>query len=483
MIKMFFRDSLIYAIPSLLSRGLSLFLLPLYTRVLSPADYGSLEILIVFASLANLTVALEVSQGVARFYGAEKDACKKIEYASTSFWFTLFCYCCFFFLTLLFAPLLAPFIIGRADTTSIFCLAMAYIAVNGMFYLVQNQFRWALRSKQYAICSILVTLITALLSVILVYIFQLGLGGLLAGMLGGASVGFLYGIINLRDSYKWVFCGDRLKEMLLFSAPLVPSGVAVFLSNYIDRLMINHFLTLEDLGVYGIGFRISNVVSLVLVGFQGALMPLIYKNYHLVDTPRQISLIFRTFLFFAFLMCFFLVGFSRELLCVFTVPDFYGAADVMRFLVPALLLSNMYIFAPGLGIAKKTCFVLFINIAVAVFNICANCILIPILGIQGAALATLLGYTLSFFLYLLLSQRFYPINYGFLTAGKALGITTIFLLFSCYIDLNMGMNLLIKGLFLLLLFLSFIYIGLVSREEISKSFEILRKTLHRRPLF
>ena len=131
-------------------------------------------------------------------------------------------------------------------------------------------------------------------------------------MLVGAFVGCVYGINGLKGSYRWIFNGERLKEMLLFSAPLVPSGIAVFVSHYIDRLMINRFLSLGDLGVYGIGFRLSSIVGLVMVGFQSALTPLIYTNYHLSDTPKQIEAIFRAFLFFAFMMFFCLLPASTH---------------------------------------------------------------------------------------------------------------------------------------------------------------------------
>ena len=70
MLKLFFKDSIIYTIPAILSKGISFLLVPLYTRVLSPGDYGSLELFLIFASIINLTIAFEVTQGVARFFSS-----------------------------------------------------------------------------------------------------------------------------------------------------------------------------------------------------------------------------------------------------------------------------------------------------------------------------------------------------------------------------------------------------------------------------
>ena len=89
MIRPLFRDSVIYTVPTVISQGLAFFLIPLYTRVLSPADYGTLDMLMVSGNFVRLTVALEVSQGVARYYLDEKDHNRQVLYASTAFWFTL----------------------------------------------------------------------------------------------------------------------------------------------------------------------------------------------------------------------------------------------------------------------------------------------------------------------------------------------------------------------------------------------------------
>ncbi len=113
MLKKFLSDSLIYSIPAVISRGLSVILVPLYTRVLSPSDYGSLELVTVFGSIVNLTIALEVSQGVARFYAAESDPDRKILYASSAFWFTIVCYSIFSVFMLLSSSNVASLVMGR----------------------------------------------------------------------------------------------------------------------------------------------------------------------------------------------------------------------------------------------------------------------------------------------------------------------------------------------------------------------------------
>jgi O-antigen/teichoic acid export membrane protein len=426
MLRNYIKDSAIYAIPAFVSRGLSLLLVPLYTRVLSPADYGALDLLMVFANLVNLTVALEVSQGVARFYAGEEDGDRKIGYASSAFWFTLFCYTLFLVAAFFFRTDLSQLVMGRAGSEIYFQIGTIYIWLNGVFYLIQNQFRWELRSLDYTVVSVLVTLITAGLAVSLAYFLQLGLIGLLYGMVGGGLVGCIFGLWRLRNSFRFRFHWDQLQEMLAFSTPLVPSGIAVFISHFIDRIMINHYLTLDEVGLYGIGFRLANVVGLVMVGFQGALTPLVYTYYRDPQTPSQLAQIFRYFLVFALLVFLTLSLFAQELVVLITTPAYYRAAQVVVFLAPAILLSNMYIFAPGISIAKKMHLILWINVCGAALNTFFNWLLIPIYGISGAAVATLLGYGCVFTAYMVYSQRLYFVPHDWIRL--AIGTVSISLL-------------------------------------------------------
>ena len=165
MLRTFFKDSVIYTLPSIVSKGMTLLLIPLYTRVLSPADYGSLDLLLVFMSIINLTVALEVSQGVARYYSMASEPLNKIEYASTAFWFTLGCYSLFAVIASVNSEQLSSLVMAREGFGNVFQVAILYIWANGLFYLIQNQFRWELRSKRYAIVSILSAVTTAIVSV------------------------------------------------------------------------------------------------------------------------------------------------------------------------------------------------------------------------------------------------------------------------------------------------------------------------------
>jgi O-antigen/teichoic acid export membrane protein len=299
------------------------------------------------------------------------------------------------------------------------------------------------------------------------------------GMITGAFVGCIYGQWYLRNSFRFRFNWACLKEMLLFSAPLVPSGIAVFLSFYVDRMMINYYLSLDAVGLYGIGFRLASIVGLVMVGFQGALTPLVYSYYRREQTPQDIASIFRFFIAFS-LVVFLAIGlFSQEILWLMTTPAYYTAASLVIYLVPAILLSNMYIFTPGIGIAKKTHLILWINLGGAILNIVLNWLLIPSFGTTGAAIAKLLGYACIFAAYMFFSQRLYHVPHNWVPLSLSVVSIAGLAALGSRINLGLSLDIAIKTSLICSTGFLFMVTGLLRWSEMEKAFIFFKRQIQR----
>src|SRR6185437_4404813 len=134
--KQFLKDSLIYGFAGVLTRGISILLVPLYTRLLSPTSYGMVDILNVFGTVIGVTVALEISQAIARFYPASKDADARLGYSSTALWFTVGAYLVFLVACMLTAPTLSRSLLDSPDYSGIIRIAVLAIAASGVFRFV-----------------------------------------------------------------------------------------------------------------------------------------------------------------------------------------------------------------------------------------------------------------------------------------------------------------------------------------------------------
>lgn len=472
MIRRFFKDSFFYGIGAVITRGLSVLLVPIFTRVFSPKDYGTMDMLTIFSTLVNLTIALEISQAIGRYLADAKDAFDRVLYSSSALWFTVAVNTFFLGLMVVSASPVSTLVTGSPSNEGVFRVAVLALWANGIFYFLQNQLRWEMKKGNYAmvytVINVIVTLVTLGTAIPLVVKWKFGVAGNFYGIFAGNVAGIVLAGFYLRTSFGFHFKGNKLKEMLIFSLPLVPSSIGVFVSLCIDRIAIKLLMTMADVGLYGIGYRIASVVNLLMFGFQGALMPLVLSQYKEADTPQKIATIFRLFMFGVLLLFIAVSGFSKEILMIFTTPNYYSAHSIIPLLLPAAVVSGMYIFAPGLALAKKTKSIAIINISVAVTNTILNFALIPVFGIEGAALATLLSGLGGLAANIVLGNKYYKVPIEWRKVTPAIVIAIVIVVVGVNItSLGLVTDYLVKGALVLVsgIMLGFI---LLNKGEINK---------------
>ena len=422
MIRALWRDGVVYGASTVIARGTALLLVPLVTHLLSPADYGALDLIVTVGVLINLVVPLEISQALARFWNERAEGVDRRRLADTAWTFTVASHAVFAATCALCAVPIAQALLGDARYASAVRAGGCAIALNGAFYLLQNRFRWELRPRAYFVVS--TTYASA--NLVLVAAFGWGLGGGLEGVLwaqtAAAALAVALSLTQLRGGVAARFAHADLVAMLRFSMPLVVAGVALFASFYANRFMLNALGTLQDVGVFGIASRLASVVTVLLAGIQGALTPLIYAHYQEPETPARLARLFEGFSAVALATCLALGLFGSDLVALLAPPDYVAAAPLLGWLAVAALLPQMYIFAPGVAIRKKTHWQLAIALCSAVTSIGLNALLIPPYGVWGATLATLAAAMVFFGAWIVASQRLYrlPLRHGPLVVALGL---------------------------------------------------------------
>lgn len=237
---------------------------------------------------------------------------------------------------------------------------------------------------------------------------------------------------------------------------------------YIDRIAIKDLLGLEELGIFGVAYRFASVAGLVMIGFQSSLMPLVYKHYKEENTPKDISKILNIFTVFALFTVAGSILFAKEMVVLFTTEAFYSSANLIAILVMTVFFSNMYIFAPGIGIAKKTKLTAMVTISSAILNTILNYTLIPVFGLIGATYATLISVVTGFLFYMVIAYKYYPIPYKI----KELIFSFVFVLICSYgilgiFDKISLISIVIKIIYLLLVVICVGFI-LIEKEYLKK---------------
>ena len=410
-----------YAVAALLSQGIGLLLFPFLAHHFSPGQYGVIDILTLVAIIANLTVALEVNQGLGRHF-VDASETERVDYASTALLFTVGAYTVFAVIALALATPLTHVLLERGVDPWITRVAIAWIWVGGIVYLAQDQLRWRARPRAYALVAVTTATVTAAATVVLVFGLGVGVIGVLISQLLAALVAALVVFGLSRHAYALRFDRRKLDAMLVFSLPLVPASIGVFLNGFADRIVLQHSRSLADVGVYGVAFRIATVVTLLLAGFQGATTPLILARHREPTTPAEIARIFRLFCAAA-LSVFLVVSLFADTEVRALASASYARADVLvPYLFMSALLFGVYIFAPGLTIANRTRLFALISVSAGLSNLVLALLLVPPFGILGAGVATAASSAWFFVLLMAYSQRHYPVAHDWPRLACALAV-------------------------------------------------------------
>ncbi len=414
MLRIVLRQSSLYFATLLFARAINFLALPIYARVFAPEEFGVYELVTVFAGLAGIIIVLEVSQGVARFYPEARDDLERRGYASTAFWFTIASYSAFCILCAFAAEPISARLLDSPGYSAVFRTALLSIWSNGICYLLQNQLRWQLHARYYAVSAAAVTLLSQGTAIFLILALDLGLQGLFLGSflggVAGSAVAYYFCRGNIVPKVDWQMLG----AMLRFAAPLAVSGLAVFVARNNDRLLIREFMTLEEVGMYGVAARLSVLASIFLSGFQAALLPVITTFRAEERTPEDLARILRYFLACALPVLFGLAAFSREIMLLMAGQQYVSAHLLIPLVAAGTILSGMYVLVPGLWLTKRTGWMLWINVGTAALAIGLNFAFIPLWGTLGAALATLTAGLANFLCFFVANQLTYriPADYG-----------------------------------------------------------------------
>ena len=262
------RHSIVYGLGGFVSRILAVLLLPLYTHYLTRANYGAIETLVALTTLLVIVLRAGISNAFFRFYFDAKTQEQRIVVVRTAFWFTM---------TMATAGLLAGLALAspiahafNGMTPGLVRAAFVGLWAQMNYEQLTSLFRVEERSAQFALASLANVLVTVAATVLLVAVWHKGAVGVLVGNFVGTLV--VYGVLLAYRRYQLGLQFDRelFRQMNRFGMPLVPSGVALWAINFLDRLFLNTISGAAETGLYSIGLRISSVIVFLFTAFRTA---------------------------------------------------------------------------------------------------------------------------------------------------------------------------------------------------------------------
>lgn len=408
MLKQFLKHSIVYSFGNVMTKGVGFLLVPVYLRFLSQEEYGVFDYVVSIGAIVVVVVTLEISQGVMRFVSEHQDQeALQNSYVATAFWFTA---SSFFLLTLaafLFSRELSLILLDDVGREHILFFGVLAFSSNALVYFFSVVYRSKLQPRVSILISVSSVIAVAFFSLCALY-FGYGVGGLLFSQFAAQMLVVGYIVWDNRIFFR---PPDffRLKELLAFSTPLVFSSLSVLLSIFADRLVIKAYLGFQELAIFSVGAKIAAVITLLTMGVQSALAPLVYARIDCADTPIKLRKILGGYILVgsAFLLVIGLLG--KEVILFVAGNNYTEASSVAVILGGAVLIHGMCAFFPGLSIYKKTKLLACVNFIGAVFSVFMNFLLVIKWGVVGASFATLAGACVIFFMNAFFSQKYYKI--------------------------------------------------------------------------
>ena len=425
------RDSLVYGLGAIFAKGVGFFLLPLYTRIFSPADYGVIEMLTVIASFLSVLLVMGMDSAQSFYFFEQKahGARAQARLVGAILQWRLLWGTAMVVVTTCAAPLLNAFFFAGQLSWVHFAVAFA----GALFLQLMSQsveiFRLLYRPWPFVLVTLAQAAGAAAFVLLFVLRFDLGILGYFLGSLVASALAAVVGWTLVRDHVDLSHLHWQLWPRLLrFGAPLAPAGIAMYLMNTSDRWFVQHYDGEAALGVYAVGAKFALIMALAIETFRKAWWPIAMDAMHSPDGPETFRAISRMFMGVGVAAVVYLAFLAPWLVDLLTAPAFHGAWPVVGVLAWQSLFYGFYLVASaGLWKAERTSYAMVLTSASAVLNLGLNWLLVPALGGIGAALATALSYLVWIVASLLLSERLWPVGFplALFAAQVALGAAAV----------------------------------------------------------
>jgi O-antigen/teichoic acid export membrane protein len=437
-IKKILVNSGIYGISNILIKGINFLLLPLYTVYLTTQDYGILSVVNSYTYLFTIIFTFGLSRSTVRFYFIyvkNPEDVKKLWGTIITFIYTSALF--FGVIFILFKSFLITPFIKDIDFFPYIFLGMMTVFLNPAFAVYQSTLPARHKALKYGIQNISRSTIRISITILLVVVIELGVVGVLLSQAITAFIFLIYTFFSFRNEITLGYNKKMLKETLRYSVPLVPISLANWFYTTIDIVFLNNLKSTASAGLYNIGFQIGGIILIVIDSIHSAFKPFFYESMEEGESGkikiRNHAEAFVIFYAFAALSISF---FGKEVLQLMVTKEFRGGWVVIPFISFSFVFSGIqYFFYYPVEYSLKGA--KFLNIPTflsAGINIALNYLLIPIFGIIGAAITTLISHIVSTSITLLISKRFVYIPYRWV---KMYLVTTIFFVFSLINFLNM----------------------------------------------
>ena len=408
------KDSAIYGLGDVGVSVVNFLLLPLYVTYLTDRDYGILGLLGAVEVITKIAARWGLDGSFMRFFYDCETTRDRQRLASTILGFLLITNGVLFAASMVAAPWLASLILHDAGQTLALRLVLANTFVMAFTFLPFHVLRIEKRAVEFSVLTLARSVSTVLLRLVLIVGFGYGVLGVVLADIAVTMVLIAVLARHFAPLMRPMFSRELLGDTLAFGLPRLPHAAAQQVIAVGDKLILQMFRPLQDVGMYAMGVSFGLTLKLFLSAFEYAWAPFYYATAREPGAPA----VFRTVTTYGIatlvLLAAALAATARDLLDLMTRGLFVEAAPVVAWTAVGVLFQGVYLLTSiGLNLTKRTIYYPVATMSAAAVNVALHFALIPRFGLLGAAWANAAAYAVQAALAFRFSQRFFPVTYEY----------------------------------------------------------------------
>ena len=396
-VKLFLENFFVYGLGGIISKLVPLIMVPIITRLLPDTSYyGISDLANTLVSFGSAIAVMGMYDAMYRMFFEQDDTQFKVRVCSTAFSFTIISSFTVALIMILFRSPISKYFFGERTYQYLVYICAMETLVGATNNIISAPTRMQNKRKVFLVTNTVSPLLSYGISIPLIlkgyYVIALPLAALVSAICMEISFYFL--------NHEWFTWNNRdlklLKQMLVIAIPLLPNFLIYWVFNSCDKLMITNMLSVGASGIYSVGSKLGHVSQLIYTAFAGGWQYFAFSTMKEEGQVESNSSVFEYLGVISFAASMFMCAFSLPVFKLLFTGEYVQGYVVAPYLFLAPLLQMLFQVACNqFLVIKKTWPNMLILSSGAVLNVIVNSLLIPILGIEGAAIATLIGYVVS----------------------------------------------------------------------------------------
>lgn len=447
--KLFIENFVIYGFGGIISKIIPLIMVPVITRLMPNTTYfGISDMSTTIISFGAALAVIGMYDAMYRMFFEKDDEEYKKIVCSTTLTFTLVTSFIVFILMVILREQLAKWFLGDNTLTCVIYLSAMATLVSATNQIISAPTRMQNKRKVFLVTNTVAPLLSYGIAIPLLFAGHYVIALPLAGVLSGITMEMSFFLMNKKWFNPKLFDKKLLKQLLVIAIPLFPNFLIYWIFNSSDRLMITNLIDVGAEGIYSVGSKLGHASQLIYIAFAGGWQYFAFSTMKEKDQVKSNSLVFEYLGVLSFVSTAFICCFSYLIFKILFVGEYVDGYIIAPYLFLAPLLQMLFQVACNqFLVIKKTWPNMFILLGGAIFNVIANYFLIPIIGIEGAAIATLAGYIVSdiIVMVVLIKMNLMIVNFRFIIA--LLGMLAVFLFWRFFTDKDVFYGLCISSVY------------------------------------